>query len=98
MSKRRELPTSARLFGGDLDTSVLAVDGARVDLLAGLLDRLEDRLVVEAGLSDDDGFLLLEGDFVVLDTFFRRIGVSVCSLVTTTSAIHRSKHQCKDNK
>lgn len=52
-----------------LDAARLAVDRTRIDLLARLLDRLEDGLVVEAGLGNDEGLLLLEGDFVAFDTY-----------------------------
>lgn len=55
---------------GHLDAARLAVDEARVDLLARLLDGLEHGFVVEAWLGYDEGFLLLEGDFVALDACF----------------------------
>lgn len=55
---------------GQLDTASLAVGEARVHLLAGLLDGLEDGLVVEAWLSDNQSFLLLERNVVVLDAYF----------------------------
>lgn len=41
--------------------------GTSVDLLPGLLDRLEDRLVCERGLGFHDGGLVFEGDGVGLD-------------------------------
>lgn len=53
---------------GQVDALGLAVGLAGLDGLAGLLDGAEDGLVVEAGLGDDKGLLLLERDLVRLDT------------------------------
>jgi hypothetical protein len=52
---------------GQVDTLGLAVSLAGLDGLAGLLDGAEDGLVVEAGLGNNKGLLLLERDLVRLD-------------------------------
>lgn len=59
--------SSSRDLGRKLNALADAVDLAAVDLLARLLDGLEDGLVVELGLGNDGGLLLLEGDVVGLD-------------------------------
>ena len=55
----------------ELDGLGLAVGLAGVDLLAGLLDGAEDGLVVEPGLGDHQGLLLVERDVVALDACTR---------------------------
>jgi hypothetical protein len=50
-----------------LDLTLQAVGLARLDLLAGLLDLLEDGLVVERLCGDDFSGLGFEGDVVGLD-------------------------------
>ena len=52
---------------GKLDRLGLAVGLTSVDLLAGLLDGAEDGLIVEPGLGDHQGLLLIERDVVALD-------------------------------
>lgn len=52
----------------DLDALLNTVNLALVDLLARLGDRSEDLVVGERGVSGHDGGLVLEGDFVFLDT------------------------------
>ena len=50
-----------------LDLALQTIGLARLDLLAGLLDLLEDGLVVERLCGDDFGGLGFEGDVVGLD-------------------------------
>jgi hypothetical protein len=51
------------------DLPFLSVGLARLDLLAGLLDLLQDGLVVERLCGDNLGGLGLEGDVVGLNTW-----------------------------
>lgn len=51
-----------------LDALLDAINLCAVDLLSGLLDGVEDSLVLESWLGDDICSLVVEGDGVGLDT------------------------------